>query len=579
MELRINGKVAELGNSLPAITKRGIDPSDLSVRFIDTTNKFKIPNSSINRRALGFPNVIAGDNSAFEKTFMVNLFDVSEIFSGIGFVTSANSKEISIQATSKEKKVIDLLAKRLKEISWDDDDIVLAATDISNNNTYDISNPFVWGKMNNHYSGSEAFSDQGASGTKYSRPQLNVNGVLNRLFSDSGYTFTPISKNLALTLNYADFKFTGYQKTLSETFVNILMTGFDTYDFSAVGMHSSFQIDSGTDNVCVRIRGYITATSELETRIEIKGYNKISTAYDSVAIIQLKKGTHYYDEITNQLGTGAGVFIRCTVYGTITFHDTLIYTVLSEKDSNLDLSTDPFNNYRIKLHENLKEETFIDLIKLCAFVDFSVFDIDVRNKTFSFYSLGGLNKLNSIDWSDKFIVDSENIDSTLKLAKKNLLKYNNDSSIDALLGSTYFENKKDYVSDEEDYLIMPYCASVDLKLTVFCFIAHCKVYNDTSRLNDNNINQRVLVVEDDRVLFTPISMSQLVSEKYQSLLNSLSNVRIITAEFDLKKTDVVNWKIQDLVYIDYFKSTFIVLEIANYIPRRTTKVKLLAYGR
>jgi hypothetical protein len=90
---------------------------------------------------------------------------------------------------------------------------------------------------------------------------------------------------------------------------------------------------------------------------------------------------------------------------------------------------------------------------------------------------------------------------------------------------------------------------------------------------------RLYWINDDKLQFTPINWTSIVQNYYSIWFAALNRVRSITCEMNLDKLDILKWNEKQLVYIDYFKTTFIVLEINNFIPGRLTKVKLLGYGR
>ena len=187
--------------------------------------------------------------------------------------------------------------------------------------------------------------------------------------------------------------------------------------------------------------------------------------------------------------------------------------------------------------------------------------------------------MNSKNWSDKFVIDSESITQLYKgLAKKNYLKYSNDSTIDVRTGEAYFETDNDNLQDEIDYLVLNYGASNEVDINSNT-IAHVSVYDDTTRVIDQEVNIRLFNINSDKLDFATLDWNYIKDNYYLNWFNSLNRVRVVTCELNLSKLDFLSWSETDLIYIEHFKSTFIVLEIGNFIPNRLTKVKLLNYGR
>jgi len=193
--------------------------------------------------------------------------------------------------------------------------------------------------------------------------------------------------------------------------------------------------------------------------------------------------------------------------------------------------------------------------------------------------MANLNKLNTLDWSDKFIRETETLSNELSgLGKKNMLKYENDTTVDSRLGWSYFETNNESLQDEVDYIALPFSASNDVVIDGNQ-VAQVSVYNNNGRITDREINKRIFAINGDKLQFTGINWANVAGTYYANYFRSLSRVRVVNCEMNLSKLDVLTWNEKKLIYVEYFKSTFIVLEINNFIPGRVTKVKLLNYGR
>jgi hypothetical protein len=259
------------------------------------------------------------------------------------------------------------------------------------------------------------------------------------------------------------------------------------------------------------------------------------------------------------------------------FTNCLLYTILNDKEE--DLSTNPWINYRIKAYDNLPELTYLDLFRLICVTSNQLPQVSGLKKTFEFLSLATLNKMNSVDWSDKFVVNSETITSDFeRLAQQNKLGYENDLTVNPELGSEYFYTDNEKLQAEGDYIVLKFGASVDVVIGSN-EVAHVKVYNDTTRIPDQSLSIRLFSASGSLLSFAPVDWKALKSDYYENWFNSLYRVRILNVQVNISKLDFLSWTPNQLVYIDHFKTTFIVLELSNFVSGQLTNAKLLSYGR
>ena len=583
MEVIVNGQQVELGNSFPAITRKSVDINDPSARFIDFTNKFQLPDTFNNREIFDSPAAIGSDNRSFDKLFDAEIRDVFKIFKGKGYLDSGAKDKFSLQVVDDSKELFKALDIRLSSISWDDCDTELNQTAINLLDALDIDNCWFWGKACYHASALKINTDQttGDARCKYSRPAFYVQGLLNRAVVQAGYSLTSPLPDLAFSSCHTDFFFTSYQKTIAVTYNpsgTLAMDDLDTNDFEHADITATdTEIDIGTRKAKFRLRGSITSNAIVT--LYIRATDSVDPTKVSESKIVLGVGTQIVDFTTSEFSStnGNDVDIRFEGTGQVVFNDVLLYTLLSDKDE--DLSTNPWLDYKIKAHDNLPDLTYLDLYRLICVVSNKYHVVDNYSRVLSFGTLAGLNKLNQVDWSDKFIQGSETLTSQFSgLYKKNWLKYDNDLTVKPDLGWSYFLTDNESMEAEGDYLMFKFSASNDVTFgATTC--AHVPIYNDTTRIPDQEIKIRLFVASGSVLSFASISWTAIVSAYYDEWFSSLYRIRAIEAEFNLSKLDVLKWKSKQLVYIDYFKTVFIVLEISNFIPGQRTQIKLLGYGR
>ena len=582
MELIINGIKADLFNSQPAITKESVDVENPSNRFIDYTNSFILPDTETNRKIFESPNVIGSNNRSFDKLYNVSINDVFKIFSGKGFLDSSNRKEFSFQAVDNSRELFDAIDIRLKEISWDDKDTTLTTASIDSLDSADLTNCWFWGKACLHQQALQINTDQttGDARCKYSRPSLYVNALLKRAIENNGYSFNSPSPDLAISPWHEKFYFTSYQKTLNGTYSTVgtlALSGLNTNDFSHSDLTvTSTTINVGTKETIFRLRGTVEATSSIAVIFKATDNGDPAKIKENKFLLP-SSGEIDYETSEYQSDTGMTIDIRFEGTGDVDFTNTLLYTLIS--DDTEDLSNNPFLNYRIKAYDNMPDLTYKDLFRTVCLLSNQYHIVDNYKKTFSFETLANLNKNNTVNWSDKFIIDSFSIKSEFKnLFKKNYLRYSNDLTVNKDLGQHYFLTDNEKLQDEGNYITVNFSASNEVTINSND-IAHINIYSNSSRIADQDISMRIFEINGSRLTFSGLDWKNISENYYKNWFNSLRRIRVVEAEFNLKKLDVINWKENQLVYVDYFKTIFLVLKISNFIPRRKTKVKLLAYGR
>lgn len=581
MELLIDGVRAELGDSEPAITRKSIDINNPSTRFVDSTNSFQLPSTNVNKAIFESPSAVGSDSRSHDKKYNVVLSDVFQLMRGHGFLDRSNKDSLNFQIVDASKDFFKSLDIKLNQISWDDKDTELTTASIDALDSHDINNLWYWGKACYHAQALQINTDQttGNDRCKYSRPAFNVNSLINRAVAALGYTFTEPSEKLAISSNHEKFYFTSYQKTINQTY-NVVgsasITGLDAYDFKMAVVDVTNTTVKGLKKFFVRVRGHIVASENMQLKIhavDATGNKVIDNVFDLPT-------DGFVDFTTTEIYDGpTGMTVSATLIGTgdVEFINVLTYSALDEK--NIDLSTNPFLTAKIKAYEMMPDITYLDLVKLVCVVYNKYPVVDTYYKTMRFESMTNLSKINSKDWSGKFIIGSENVTSNYKrLGQKNWLKYENDSTVAFNSGWDSFQTDNESLQAESDYITLQFGASKDVVINNN-IISHVSVYNDTTRIPDQTINKRLFEINSDKLQFINLNWENLSKNYYANYFNSLYRIRAIDCLMNLNKLDVLSWNEKQLVYVDYFKTIFQVLEISNFIPGKLTRVKLLAYGR
>lgn len=574
MELEVNGIKADLGNATPAITRKSFDIENPQDRFIDITNRFVLPYTPVNNEIFNSPLAVNSSNDSFDKFYTVKYIDQFIIFNGYGILTGGNRRKgYELQIIDKSTDVFAYLDALLTAKLWDDYDIYLTTTSRNTVDNESIDHPIVWPHICYHKK--KISSKTSLTDLKYSRPCIYLPGLLNLRLSDIGYSFTS-TKKLALTLNHENFFFTSYQKIITGTvndgnnFSNLNVDDFSTYvtvgstTIDVLGLQSKF-----------RLRGTIEASADLVITI---------SAYDSVAgTTEVQKFNISSEDTEIDIETGELQSENNTLSysfavsgGDLTMTACYLYSLHPEKDvTNLD--TNPFSGFLIKVQDNLPDITFKDIYKTMCISENSTHIIDTLDRIFELRSFANINKLNSLDWSDRFIQETDDISGTFSnLAKKNWLRYDNDETVPKYLGRSYFEVNNDTLQDEKDYIVFPFSASEQTEISGNEIVS-INMYEDTMRISDQTINIRLIEVDSGYSSFSNLDWNNLKLE-FEGLFNSLYRIRAINCKMSLNKLDVLGWDLVQLVYIDYYSAYFIVNEISDFVSNTLTDVKLLKYG-
>lgn len=584
MELEINGYSADLGTAIIAISRAAIDIDNLSLKKIDITNSFNLPKTQTNNQIFNSPYVINSNNTSLDSAYPAKLIDQFFIFNGKGFLKELAST-YKFQLAEKSKEFFNDLNQDIKCLDFEADDFPYNTT--SYNSLKLLSNSvFVWSIICQHEKKLTA-NTLFASGTaklKFTRPLFRFKTILDKIFTSRGWTLEydeELLDQLAITSNAEQFFVTSYQKTLSGTYVisgSYTLTGLDTYDFYFSVVLTSTTIDIGNIKTAIRLRGGISCTAEI--KITVKADNGTDVTSEEFYINQ---DTTELDITTSEFESDTGnnyISIEFEGTGSVTFDDTLLYTIIEEQNLG-NFSDNNLVGYRVKAYDNLPEIDQIDIFKDALVLMNGIIKPDSLNSKIVIKSLKNTNRLKSYDWSAKVNEKSEKITPFFgNYGRTNYLQYDNDETIDSIIGRNFFQINNDSLKESHVAIEMRYSASREVTINSY-IMADMNIYSDTERLNE--LNDRLLYVYNDPTdtftvaRFSQLDWTNLKDNYYDKFFDSLSRPRIITVEMNLNKLDVLGFDFLKLVYIEYFKSYFYVLSIDDFVPNELTKVKLLKF--
>lgn len=542
MRLEINGIVADYEGKI-AITRQTFDANNPEIRLLDITNKIVLPKTTNNKKIFNLPDDLS--LPALNVLFPAKIIDTFFLFNGFGFLTEVGN-EWKFQLVDKSKSFFDDINKKLNELDFEDENIIYGAT--AYNTLKNISSSvWVWPIVQMHESVSE-------TNLQYLRPHFNFWNILNKIFTSRGYSVvidSDIIQTIGLQANSKDFFFTSYQKTLNGTTLGALTV--NDFNFGVTVGASSLNVGAN-NKTAFRLRGWVDSI----------GGGLIKFNDDEIVI---KDGLNYYDETTSELLDAVAI----TLTGSATFDNVYLYTII--KESSFDnLATFAPSGYMVKVFDNLPDLSQKDLFKDALIITNSIIVPDNLNKVINLQSLGSLNKLNVVDWSNKLIDKTDIIRNDIaNLCKKNLLQYANG------IGDSYFNTSIEFIEDEKTFLKFNYFGSVDK--TYFAVYNNYIIDADGNNVRDKSEGLRIVSINGIYAKFEPLKWSNLVLNYYNSLFNSFLDPREIVLSFNLKKLDVINFDPLKLIYLSQFNCNFIIESINNYIDGEFTQVKILKYVR
>lgn len=594
MRLEINGIEADV-TQLITLTRQVIDIENMATRLVDVTNSFSLPKTNVNQQIFESGDIVGSDNNKIDGFFTAKIIDQFFLFNGYGYINEINGS-YKFQLIELSKSIFDNMNKPIKELDFESDDFTY---NIAGYNSLKLlsSSVWVWPIISMHEkktSTETVIPTTTNANLTYLRPSFRLKTILDKAFEDNNWsiTYDPLIDQLAISSNHENFYVTSYQKTLDVTYnpagTPVNLTGLNTNDFENVISTTNTVINIGTIKTRFRLRGTIITNATIT--IIFKGTSSVAgdvtteqlTIYSGTNEVDYTTG--YFE--TSDAGHNIEIFINGT--GSIEFDDTLVYTIIEEEDLG-DLSTNQLIGYRVKAYDNLPEIDQIDIFRLTLVITNSVIIPSSLDKSIELKNLN-YSKNYNYDWSDKFVQGSENIKNILpEYAQTNYLEYDNDETVNPRLGRSSFIVNNTVLKDEQSFITLNFGASNEVDVSGQT-IAHFNIYGlnpevgatDYKRIN--TLNKRLVYCYNDGggtytlARFLQVDWGTIKANYYEKFFNSLYRLRYIEAYFNLNKLDVLGFDFERLVYVDYFKSNFIVLGIEDFRADRFTKVKMLKYA-
>lgn len=588
--LEINNVPIDINGEPISLNKQAYPIESWNERTLNHSDRVIIPETKIARELFSRPGNPEVKANKFGKYYPFKYKDLSTIiFSGQAILSSSNGT-IEILLTDEAKEFFDNLNKKLNKLDFESDDFIFSVAEYDLKKI-DNDSVWIWPAVAMHINknvNNTILAGGGADAKlKYSRPMFSARKLRDKIYSTNKWSVSPceqlnIVDSVCISANAKQFYVTSYQKTLTDIIVGSNpIIGLDTNDFNFGLTVNPTNLDIGTTNTKFRIRGSITATET--SLLIVNGLSSPSGTDAQKQEFVINKGTFEYDLTTSDFTTSENsniIDFSVITIGTVTFNSTLLYTIIEESDLG-SFSGNNLIGYLVKVYDNMPDFKQKEFLKNCFTMFGAFFQTNQLKKELKANSYVTLSKLNSLDWSDKFIVDSENITGIIgRYGRTNYFSYDNDGTIPESTGRGEFQVNNETLEDIETIFTNIFSASTDVEIDGLD-MASFDIYNDSERVN--TLNDRILYYQVDgtrgitHATFNQISGDRLLEIYHKNIIESLYDVTVIECEFLLNRTDFLTFDFTKTVYIKAFKSTFLVLSINEYIEGRASKVKLLKY--
>lgn len=570
-QLIIDNEIVELGNSKLVFSKSGYSFEDWLTKDIPYSERVTLPETSLLNSIFFRPFSPDITGQKFSKFHTFKYKDNGKIvFSGIAKLLKFNeSREYEVQLLDSSFELFENLKNKLNALDFESSDFVFNTT---NYDTLKVlnSSAWIWSASSMHEE--KIIAKNILFGNlAFSRPFFSVQRLVEKMFSVNGWSYelginASFFDNFVISANN-EFVFTSYEK---------LFTGIETagnFDltspiFIKTDSLTGSSILNLTYNTKLRFRGNANADNDFILQLDVTG------AKPQTQTFIINKGAFDYDLTSNEFEAGSSVTISLIGTGNITFTNWLIYTIIDENDFGA-MSGAIFTDFKVKTYDNLPDVVQKDLFKHCLVKMGGFFTSNNFKKIININSVVSLSKLGAIDWTSKFIEDSESVSSLQNYAQINYFAYTNSDIKPSNLGRGSFNINNETIQDVVDIYTSIFAASNEVTITDT--MIDNTVYDDTERINDINdlIGYYENVLTYTVVRFENLNGTSILSTFYTNFIAAIQRGEIIETKFNLNKSDFFLFDFTKLIYLQQKKSIFYVLNIGNYTDNELTDVTLL----
>ena len=563
-QIEINNTEIELGTNRIVLNKESFSVENWESKKIDFSESLTVPRINFMKF-----------NTLYDFKYKEN---GSIVFIGIAILLSETKTESEIILLDNSISLFDSMNENLNKLELDSQDFVFNLTEYAAKKVLN-SSIWLWSAANNH---TEKILSKNilSNNLAFSRPFFSCKRLLELIFDVKKWTFETSLKSellnkLIISSNHETFYFTSYEKTFNETIVNtgLSLIELDSYSFIKTDSIISTYTLSLNYKTNIRFRGYITSDSEQILQIVATSSAATNSETQNFTI---NKGRNYYDLTSNEFETIDSTYdldFNFIGSGSLILEDFRIYTLINEIDFGT-MSLANFTDYLVKTYDNIPNISQKDLFKNCLAQIAGVFKTDSLRKKIKINSLGELSKLSSLDWSNKFIENSEKKVSLDSFGKNNYFNYNNKEN--SSLGRGLFTIENDTLINSKIVFSSIFGACSEVLINTNS-ISDFAVYNDTERINTFNciISYYENVAAYSIARFNLLNGNNILIDYYKNITQAVQNGEILEVEIILNNSDFFNFDFTRTIYIKSLKATFYILKINNYIHNTQCELIML----
>lgn len=571
-KLIIDGYDVELGGSKLVFSKAGYYVDDWLTKDLPYSERVTIPETSLLNSIFKRPNSPDIYASKFSKFHTFKYKDAGKIvFAGVCKLEAFNeNKEYEVQLLDGSFSLFKNLENDLNTLSLDSYDFTFNSTSY---NTLKVLTSSIWLWCASSMHEDKILANNILSGNyRYSRPFFSVKRLVELMFSTNGWTYelgTYADEFDKLVISAkSEFVFTSFEVSYSATLAASVLD-LSGYTFLQTDSLTGTTILNTTYKSRIRFRGTANADNDFILQITVGGTKS------QVQQFILNKGSEDYDLTSNEFDAGSTIYFTLIGTGNVEFTNFLIYTIIDENDFGA-MSAGNFIGMKVKTYDNIPDIEQKELFKHALVSIGGFFTTNNFNKKLEINSLKSLSKLGVVDWSDKFIEDTDLIHPLEGYAKNNYFTYDNSDIKPANLGRGLFQIDNETLQDKIDIYESIFEASPEVTITDL--MIDNTIYDNTERLNDiGTLLAYYEVISSTYTVarFESLNGNALLNNYYANFVNAIQRGEIIEAKFNLNKSDFFLFDFTKLVYISQKKSVFYVLNIGNYSDGELTDIILL----
>jgi len=570
-ELLIDGKNVELGNNKLVFSKSGYSFEDWLTKDIPYSERVTLPETSLLNSIFFRPYSTEIIAKKFSKFHSYKYRDNGKIVSsGIAKLLKFNeNREYEIQLLDGSFELFENIKGQLNLLDFESSDFTFNGAAYTAKKILNTS-VWLWSASSMHEE--KTLPKNILSGNlAFSRPYFSVKRLIEKMFSSNGWTYklginTSLFDNFIISANNT-FVFTSYEKVFNGTLAagNFNLTA---PVFIKTDTLTGVDILNTTYKLRLRFRGNAVSDNDFILQVSSTG------AKPQTQTFVINKGNFNYDLKSNEFDAVSAITFTLIGVGNIEFTDFKIYTIIDENDFGA-MSAAIFTDFKVKTYDNLPNIDQKELFKHCLVNIGGFFNTDNFRKRINIESIVTLSKLGALDWSTKFVEDTESIEPLSGYGKINYFNYENSKGKPVNLGRGDFLIDNATLRDTQDVYNSIFEASAEVTITNK--MIDNTIYNDTERINEVKTLIGYYEVQGAYTVarFENMNGNSILMNYYKNFVTAIQKGEIMQAKFNINKSDFFLFDFTKLVYLKQKKSVFYVLDIGNYSENEMTDITLL----